>query len=107
MEAVDSRGCTTPPALNIRKLLIIRALSYAVNRVCRPPACFVEARFRFNQASDLLFSPSAIMAPPCFFACLWCKDKGWMGRFALRFEIKFQTLFAKWFISLIDSDIWW
>ena len=45
-------------------LLIIRGLSPAANLVCRPPACFVEARFRFNQASDLLFSPSAIMAPP-------------------------------------------
>ena len=39
MEAVDSRGGTTPPALNFTNYLTIRALTYAVTPVCRPPAC--------------------------------------------------------------------
>ena len=32
------RGSTTPPALNVDNYLTIRALSYAVSLVCRPPA---------------------------------------------------------------------
>ena len=38
--AVESRGSTTPPALNLANYLTIRALTYAVTIVCRPPACF-------------------------------------------------------------------
>ncbi|MDE6041359.1 MAG: hypothetical protein K2F99_07260, partial [Muribaculaceae bacterium] len=39
MWAVEGRGRTTPPALNIANYLTIRALSYAVSTVYRPPAC--------------------------------------------------------------------
>ena len=45
MGAVDSRGSTTPPALNIANYPTTRALSYADNIVYRPPACFLVACF--------------------------------------------------------------
>ena len=52
-KAVDSRGGTTPPALNFTNYLTIRALTYAVNIVYRPPAC----RWRRGvHGSGLLFA---------------------------------------------------
>ena len=38
-ETVENRGSTTPPALNFANYLTIRALTYAVTIVYRPPAC--------------------------------------------------------------------
>ena len=64
--AVEGRGRTTPPALKIANYLTIRVLTYAVNTVCRPPACFVEARFRFNQASGLPLASRYLGLRPAF-----------------------------------------
>ena len=54
--AVDSRGCTTPPALKSANYLTIRALSYAVSLVCRPPACFWTVTFEPVPAMEGLYS---------------------------------------------------
>ena len=75
--AVDSRGSTTPPALNIVKYLIIRALTYALT---------VFAGLRPASSRVILG-----LRPVSDIAVLWCKDKGWMGWFALRFEGCFQS----------------
>ena len=52
MGAVDSRRSTTPPALNFANYPTIRALTYAVYIVYRPPAC--------------LLAPLQLWPPACF-----------------------------------------
>ena len=52
MGAVESRGSTTPPALNSANYPTIRALTYAVYIVYRPPAC--------------LLAPLQLWPPACF-----------------------------------------